>query len=274
MGSELEMLVDEVRRLTREVEYLRQRVTAFEASRWWRLHPRFLIRRALGPLRNTPTKPSTSPRSSTTSAQTVDPVIARFHKDVVERGTFTHDWVSHRIVDWEPLYQELEGRGARLLEIGSFEGLSASFALWRLPDAHITCVDTFEGGMEHAAMGVNTSELERVFTSNVERIDRSRVRVLVGDSRRLLLDLAGEDREFDLVYVDGSHLGLNVIVDAALSWQLLASEGFLIFDDYSWSDVGGDALLRPGPAIDAFLALMNGKYELLQRDTQVVIRKI
>lgn len=49
--------------------------------------------------------------------------------------------------------------------------------------------------------------------------------------------------------------------------------GFLVFDDYRWSELGDDELLRPGPAIDAFLALVRGKHELLFSGPQVAVRK-
>ena len=120
----------------------------------------------------------------------------------------------------------------------------------------LTCVDTFEGspGLPSDAR----PGLEEAFDRNVELVDASRVRKLVGDSRRVLLDLADEASRFDLVYVDGSHRGLDVLVDAALSWPLLEVGGVVVFDDYGWALLGDDPLLRPGPAIDAFVSLVVG----------------
>lgn len=167
----------------------------------------------------------------------------------------------------------LEGARARLLEIGSFEGLSACYLLWRLPDAEITCVDTFAGSLEDHIQG-DVSQLEAIFERNAALVDRVRVRKLVGDSKRVLLDLIEDSERFDLVYVDGSHLGLDVIVDAALSWQLLAWDGTLVFDDYAWAQLGTGPLLRPGPAIDAFLGLIEGSYELVFSEYQLALKKI
>lgn len=45
MADEIKALLNENQSLRREVRFLRQRVEAFERSRWWRLHPRPLIRR-------------------------------------------------------------------------------------------------------------------------------------------------------------------------------------------------------------------------------------
>lgn len=82
MASELEGLLSENRRLRRELRLLRQRVEAFERSRWWRLHPRLLIRRrTLAPA----TDPAVSPfdlssfaairESSVRSASVIVPAV-------------------------------------------------------------------------------------------------------------------------------------------------------------------------------------------------------
>lgn len=268
------MLVREVQRLTSEVEDLRGRVDAYERSRWMRLHPGLAVRRLLEQPRWTERAPAPADVARVRETAADDPLIVRFRDKVVSRGAFTHEWFLHQIRPWEPLFAELEERGgARLLEIGAFEGLSACYALWRLPDARITCVDTFAGSVEYVVEEVDLATLEDVFRANVALVDASRVETLVGDSRQVLVDLVREGRRFDLAFVDGSHLALDVLADAALSWQLLAPGGFLVFDDYEWKAVGEDPLLRPGPAIDAFLSLVSGKHELLRRDVQLALRK-
>ena len=203
-----------------------------------------------------------------------DPLVCRFRDDVELHGTFTHPWFLGVVRKWEPIFQSLEGQRARILEIGSFEGLSACYMLWRLRDATLTCIDTFAGSPEHVAANIDVSELRATFERNVALVDSSRVRTLVGDSRRVALELLAEGARFDLVFVDGSHYGLDVFVDAALSSQLLGDDGILVFDDYVWGELGEDALLRPGVAIDAFLTLVDAKYELLFADDQVGLRRV
>jgi Methyltransferase domain len=198
-------------------------------------------------------------------------IAARFREEVIERGDFTHDWFTAHIRTLEPLLSALADRPARLLEIGSFEGLSTCYFLWRLPRVHVTCVDTFTG-----SAGLPSGDrpgLEAAFDRNVALVAPARVRKLVGDSRRVLLDVVGEEAGFDFVYVDGSHRGLDVLVDAALSWQVVAVGGFVVFDDYRWSMLGDDPLLRPGPAIDAFLGLVGASCEVLLKERQVAVRK-
>ena len=189
---------------------------------------------------------------------------ATFAREVVARGAFEHDWFTVHIPVWDRLLAEFEGRAARLLELGSFEGLSACFLLWRLPDAHLTCIESFDGYFA-------TPELEQRFEGNVAVVDASRVRKLPGKTRDMLPRLIEERAAFDFVYVDASHFALDVIVDAALSWQLLVPGGLIVFDDYALDH--GDPLLTPGVAIDAFLQLVESQSERVDAGGQVALRK-
>jgi Methyltransferase domain len=271
-------LIAENRRLRRELQQREQRLRAFERSRWWRLHPRRLLPGGGSRVEaeHTTEQPSAERASdarlpAATVSTTTDPWLAAFQREVIGRGSFSQDWVTNRFSSWRPILEELESRPMQILEIGSFEGLSACYLLWRLPRAHITCVDPFIGTPEQA--GLDTRGLQEMFDANVGLIDSSRVRKLVGDSRHKLLELAAEDARFELIYVDGSHFGLDVLVDASLSWQLLGADGVIVFDDYRWNYLGDDPLLRPGKAIDAFREVIEGKYELLFADEQVALRK-
>ena len=267
-------LLRENRRLKTELN----RREGIASSRWWRLHPRLNAERMLtalrGPREPPAVAPSMPPREQTVPPPVPSDLVGRFRREVIGHGTFSHDWFTGHIPSWEPMMQALEGRTARVLEIGAFEGLSTCFVLWRLPDATVTAVDTFAGSAEQVARDLlPNGSLEHVFDANVARVDGTRARKLVGDSKRVVLDLHAEHARFDFVYVDGSHLALDVLIDAALSWSLLTVEGFLVFDDYGWSAVGPDPLLRPGPAIDAFLELVDGRYEVVSKGTQLALRK-
>jgi hypothetical protein len=266
--DQLDLVAAENAQLLKELKYLRARVAAFESSRWWRIHPGLRLRKLLSP------GPVSVEHAPANREEVADDVVDRFRAEVLSRGDFRHDWFTEHVPAWEPIVRQLEGRPSKFLELGSFEGLSAAFVLWRLPEAEITCVDTFAGGLEHGVRGVDVTELERTFDNNVALFDSSRVRKVVGQSAPAMLDLIAADDEFDLVYVDASHLALDVLVDAALAWQLVTPEGFMVFDDYDWpSPLGDDPLFRPGPAIDAFLGLVDGHCEVLEKRRQAVLRK-
>jgi SAM-dependent methyltransferase len=271
--EQLEIIGAENQRLLTEVRQLRARVAAFESSRWWRLHPRFALQR-LWPYRGEKHAAVAEPASEQSGTREVTHLGERFRAEVVARGSFSHDWFTQHISSWEPVVRSLEGRPSRILELGSFEGLSACFLLWRLPESRVTCVDTFCGSPEHSVMGVDRSELQDVFDRNIALVDGARVRKIASKSVDALLALGRSEEQFDLVYVDASHYALDVIVDASLAWPLVVPGGILIFDDYGWrSPLGEDPLLVPGPAVDAFLGLVGPHCEVLAKGPQAIVRK-
>jgi hypothetical protein len=270
LADDREIWVAENHRLQREVKQLRARMAAFETSRWWRLHPRFALTRVVGQKSDERVEPSTpTPRIESSSEEVAD----RFQHEVVERGEFTEDWFTVYVPVWDTLLREFEGRSARVLELGSFEGLSACFLLWRLTDAQITCVDTFAGIPGYEAYGIGGPDLEQRFDHNVALVDASRVQKRAGVTHRVLRDLLDEDASFDLAYVDASHRALDVLADAALTWQLLVPGGICIFDDYGPIPDRVDPLDHPTLAIDAFRRLVAGELEIVDDQRQLIVRK-
>jgi predicted O-methyltransferase YrrM len=193
----------------------------------------------------------------------LDPKAARFATDVVARGEFDHDWFTVHIPVWERLLEPLEGRAARMLELGSFEGLSACYLLWRLPDAHVTCVDTFDW--------FDIPDLEGRFDSNVALVDSTRVRRLTGRTSAVLPGLVDEEARFDFIYVDASHMALDVLIDAALAWKVLTDGGLIVFDDYGLDYE--DPMLSPTRAIDAFHIVVASEATPVGAGGQLALRK-
>ena len=187
----------------------------------------------------------------------------RFAKDVVAKGEFEHDWFTVHIPVWDELLRPLEKRAASLLELGSFEGLSACYLLWRLPDAHVTCVDTFDW--------FEISDLEGRFDRNVALVDPTRIRRLTGRTCEVLPRLVEEQAAFDFIYVDASHLALDVLADAAQAWKVLASGGVIVFDDYGLDY--DDPMLSPTRAIDAFHTVVASEATRVDAGGQYALRK-
>src|SRR5438128_1651323 len=109
-------------------------------------------------MRAGPDGPETSPGTDSPHwppARNLRPT--RFREEVLARGDFSEDWFTVHIPAWEPVMRRLEGRTSKILELGSFEGLSACFLLWRLRDAQVTCIDTFAGIPGYHAYGIETS---------------------------------------------------------------------------------------------------------------------
>ena len=79
----------------------------------------------------------------------------------------------------------------------------------------------------------------------------------------------------DLIYVDGSHFAKDVLLDAALGFELLNPGGVMVFDDaVSWRY--GDSIHdSPKQAVDAFIACNWNRLKVLESPTgyQVVVQR-
>ncbi|CAN0492089.1 unnamed protein product, partial [Phaeothamnion confervicola] len=152
--------------------------------------------------------------------------------------SFSFDWTSWHFPNWIKLLAPYRGRGLRVLEIGSWEGRSAIFFLNCLPKARLTCIDSFEGGIEHRKTPDSAAFLRRVekwFDANTAPF-KKRVEKIKARSTDALVDLGMRRRRFDVAYVDGSHIAADVYSDAVLTWPLMARGGLVIFDDYLWTE--------------------------------------
>ena len=149
---------------------------------------------------------------------------------------FSSDWTSWHFANWMTILGARRQDPLRVLEIGSWEGRSALFFLNYLPQARLTCIDTFGGNLEHhrdAWFAALVPETERKFDANTAAF-AARIEKRKGSSRDVLPELGIEQRQFDLAYVDGSHLAKDVYADAVLTWSLMAPEGIVILDDYEF----------------------------------------
>jgi len=186
---------------------------------------------------------------------------------------FTYDWFSNNIASWTTLLAEFKGKpNLKFIEIGCYEGRATRWLLDNIlthDSAIIDVIDTFEGSMEHE--GGMVEHLYEKFLANIPEVE-TKVLVYTGRSQEIL----GErffPNFYDFVYVDGSHIAKDVLMDGMLAWPLLKKGGIMIFDDYKW-DKYPQENLNPKMAIDAFLSLYKGEYEELLHDYQVAIKKI
>ena len=187
---------------------------------------------------------------------------------------YTHDWFSNNIGYWTELLSELKGKpDLSFLEIGCYEGKATHWLCSNIltdPTSTITVVDTFAGSNEHRGR-VDFSDTEDNFRANLAEFIPEKVNIFKGKSQDYLRDINA--CMYDFIYIDGSHTAPDVLEDAVLAWRLLKPEGIMVFDDYAWDAYKDNPELNPRLAIDSFLAVMVGHYQLLQKSYQVAIKK-
>lgn len=190
---------------------------------------------------------------------------------------YTKDWFAWAPQVWEQLIPHLPGR-KDFLEIGSFEGRSSVWTIENMMEdgGEIYCIDTWEGGAEHTPEDMDGTELR--FHQNItlvrKKFPNRAVVSLRGTSVKALGGLISQDKQFDFIYIDGSHLAKDVLVDACMAWPMLKKEGFMVFDDYMWKPQGFTLLQRPKIAIDTFVNMFEDELIIAHSGYQLIARKV
>lgn len=187
---------------------------------------------------------------------------------------YTQDWFSHNVPGLLNMLKQVPDK-QNFLEIGSFEGRSTCWFLQHAmaKDGSITCIDTFRGSEEHA--GMDLSEIKERFLHNTAqaKAKKQTVEVMEMPSFQGLGKLLGENRLYDFIYVDGSHISADVMSDACMAYNLLRFKGVMVFDDYLW---GGElpVLHSPKMAIDMFCTLFKEKVNIVMIGYQLAVIKV
>lgn len=186
--------------------------------------------------------------------------------DYWRRAQITHPMADSRRPEWERVFGPHRNVIKKVLEVGSYEGQSMLF--WHnYFKAAVTCVDKWED----IAPGCPTSaEVERHFDANASGLPITKLKMPSTDA---LLRLQREGASFDLIYIDGDHSRLQVMIDSSLAWPLLRVGGFMVWDDYRTYRT--DLIDRPAPAVDAFVAAMGEEITVIN-DTgqQLMVQKL
>ena len=198
------------------------------------------------------------------------------------RFKFQHTWFDDFFrPTWEAHTSHLRGKQLSILEIGCFEGASTTWFLDNLmsnPDSTMTAIDTFEGGMEHQdpeqTHKYDLGSLEQRFSSNISKCAHSdRLTVMKMLSDEALLKLRQESKTFDFIYIDASHVAIDVLHDAVLSWRMLSVGGTMLFDDFCWKGYMEDCF-NPRIAIQSFLQCVAPEVDAREIEYQMWATKV
>ena len=190
---------------------------------------------------------------------------------------FTKNWFGWGPQIWPEIVKFLPER-KNFLEIGSFEGRSTVWTIENMMEdgGEIHCIDTWEGGSEHVNGEMNGAELR--FQQNItlvrKKFPNRAVISLRGTSVEGLTGLLAHKKQFDFIYIDGSHVAKDVLTDACMAWPLLKKDGMMAFDDYLWKPPEFTLTQRPKMAIDAFVNIFEDEIVMVHNGYQLIIRKL
>ena len=173
---------------------------------------------------------------------------------------------------WEYFFSKnkLPDRVVSYLEIGCFEGMSSVFSLSKLENANCHFVDPFipYDEMTNAA-GINKfDEIFKNFKHNISFFgDRATLHRETSD-----VFFSKNTKNFDLVYIDGSHFGDDVYRDSVNAFKVLNKKGYIIFDDFFW--IHFDTLQEnPIGGIVKFLIENKSQIKIIYLSDQLFIQK-
>jgi predicted O-methyltransferase YrrM len=195
--------------------------------------------------------------------------------DIAIEGNYSVDWFTNNIPRWKEHFNHLAGKPLKMLELGSYEGMSAVWMLHNVlshPKSEITCVDNFVPIPEfHKGKSPMSSTIKRRFLANTKPFS-NKVKLIAGDTRDVLKKTNITKKQFDIVYIDAGRHSKNVIEDAVLSFPLLKVGGHIVFDDYTNSKKHDYTCPKKG--IDAFLDIFSDELEVVNTSWQVIAVKI
>ena len=150
----------------------------------------------------------------------------------------------------------------RLLEIGSYEGLSSAWLLenglsissscWGTACAHLTCVDAWPGP-EYQPMRAKCEHNLRQVCAHLN-VEPTCFKIFAAPSSEVLPSFPSGHYHF--IYVDGSHKADDVYADTLQAVRLVRPGGVILWDDYC-------CLTTPGEEKEAVVAGVNSALKQL-----------
>lgn len=155
-----------------------------------------------------------------------------------------------------------------ILEIGSFEGLSAcgfSDNCMDHPESTLDCVDPFMPDDIHTPVTSDTEIRFRKNIANSKHADKISVHKMLSQEF-----FKTNTKRFNMIYVDGSHVPEDILFDMEESFKVLEEDGIMWMDDY----LGGDdkeKIIKK--TMDSFVEKHKSELQVIYSAYQLAIRK-
>lgn len=159
------------------------------------------------------------------------------------------------------------------LEIGTFEGMTARYICDNMlkKDGRLICVDPLQDEYLTEKIDEQAEQMNKSlpyfkgqygrFLRNTKRRPVELYRMTSERAYPLLKDF-----RFDFIFIDGDHRPNAVYLDGVECFKICRPQGYLLFDDYTWSEGTKNA-------IDKFIKTYENKIIIISKGEQVLIQK-
>jgi predicted O-methyltransferase YrrM len=166
----------------------------------------------------------------------------------------------------EKYFRHVPNVPLRALQIGTYTGDATEWLIDNCEIEYLDDVDTWEGSEEKAHDQIDFTSVEDYYDSRFKdpRITKNKMTSDEFFNR--------PHRTYNFIYIDGDHTALQTALDGLNAFKLLEKGGVMAFDDYLWN-YNGDPFLEPKRGVDAFLAVCEGQYTIIESGYQLWIEK-
>jgi predicted O-methyltransferase YrrM len=197
---------------------------------------------------------------------------------------FSENWFTPN--DFAPALDLDTNKDTHILEIGSYEGRSTVWFIENLiktPESTITCIDPWQEYIQHSTSestyhpSDKRDSIFNRFKSNILKTGKDgNVIVKRGFSYDILKQLALDKKRYDVIFIDGNHTARFVLEDSVLSYSLLNTNGYIVWDDYTWTNpyVESTPQVTPKLGVDSFINCYKDHLKIVHKGNKVVVKKI
>jgi predicted O-methyltransferase YrrM len=156
---------------------------------------------------------------------------------------FLIDWFSYNKIHLDSFIKKNIDNIEHVLEIGSWEGMSAVYFLENLNLKSITLIDPCPENSYK--MWIKEEQFESIKNKNLNQYDRliknlkatgqfEKCLIHRNTSHNILPTL--KSKSYDFIFIDGVHLPEYVEFETNYAYNLLKDNGYILFDDYLITD--------------------------------------
>tara|TARA_B110000259_G_C13956029_1_gene378758 strand:+ start:135 stop:854 length:720 start_codon:yes stop_codon:yes gene_type:complete len=195
--------------------------------------------------------------------------LKRLHQKYLETKRTSTDYFSINAYYWDLIINK-NFKEFSYLEIGSWEGNSASYILKNFKTKKVFCVDVWDTNNDSPKQEERNRFESFIF--NLKKF-KERFSFFKGTSDKFFKN---NSQKFDVIYIDGWHEANQVYKDINNSWDCLNVNGIIICDDYFYGDIKNNLVNNlPANAINKFLFENKNKLKVIcVNNTQIFFKKM